>query len=249
VSTALHRPNPVALRTSVENRHATSTFFRESPAQPGFTSREPKTLQFRRAGSLSFRFVSFFQGEIIMNNRIKTNRIPRDAKLMAGFRKHGKGLTFNVAGKRYTVPDILRLLQGRIDAGDTVSAAKAAFHAAVAADRAEVESTEPLLAAIRQTLLITLSASPEVLADFGLAPKKPRRALTVKEKSVAVEQAQATRVARHTMGSRQKRLVTGDATPREPAPAAPPLAASTPPPPSATVVNGANGAASGPTQG
>jgi hypothetical protein len=154
-----------------------------------------------------------FQGEIIMSKYTKINRNSQDLRLIAGFRKHGKGMTFTVAGKKYTTADVLRLLQGRVDAGDGALAAKAAFHAAIAAERDEVDRTETLLGAIRQTLLITLAASPETLADFGLVPRKSRRALTVKEKSAAVEQAQATRLARHTLGERQKRLVTASPSP------------------------------------
>jgi hypothetical protein len=142
----------------------------------------------------------------------KYHRNTHDLKLQAGFRKRGKGLVFNVAGKKYTSADVLRLLQGRIDAADQTATAKAAFHAAVAAERDEVGRSEPTLDAVRQILLILLAASPEALADFGLVPRKTRRELTVKEKSAAVDQAIATREARHTMGARQKRKVTGSAS-------------------------------------
>jgi hypothetical protein len=148
-----------------------------------------------------------------MSTNSKLNRNSHDLKLMAGFRKHGKGLTFNVGGKKYTTADILRLLQGRIDVGDGALAAKAAFHAAIAAEHDEVDRTEALLGAICQTLLITLAASPETLADFGLVPRKSRRTLTVKEKSAAVEQAHATRLARHTLGQNKQRLVRGSPSP------------------------------------
>jgi hypothetical protein len=70
-----------------------------------------------------------------------------------------------------------------------------------------------------------------VLADFGLRPKKAPTPLTVEEKAAAAAKRKATRVARNTMGSQQKKAVTGTfvgvvvtpiwTAPITPAPAAP----------------------------
>jgi hypothetical protein len=43
----------------------------------------------------------------------------------------------------------------------------------------------------------------DVLADFGLKPKKARTPATVEAKAAAVAKRTATRAARHTLGSVQ----------------------------------------------
>jgi hypothetical protein len=52
---------------------------------------------------------------------------------------------------------------------------------------------------------------PDVLADFGLHPKA-RAQLTVEKKTAAAVKRKATRAARHTMGSKQRKRVKGDVT-------------------------------------
>jgi len=51
-----------------------------------------------------------------------------------------------------------------------------------------------------------------VLADFGIQPPKVRVPLTVEAKAAAAAKRAATRAARHTMGSQQKKAVKGDVT-------------------------------------
>jgi hypothetical protein len=50
----------------------------------------------------------------------------------------------------------------------------------------------------------------QMLQDFGFTPPKPRGGRkTASSKAQAVVQAKATRVARHTMGKRQKSKIKG----------------------------------------
>src|SRR5262249_207703 len=55
----------------------------------------------------------------------------------------------------------------------------------------------------------TYGDSPEVLADFGIHPKAPAQ-LTVEQKAAKAAKSAATREARHTQGSKQKKSVNGD---------------------------------------
>ncbi len=48
-----------------------------------------------------------------------------------------------------------------------------------------------------------------ILNDFGMNAPKPRGPQTVKMKAEAVDKRAATRVARHTMGKKQKKAVIG----------------------------------------
>jgi hypothetical protein len=78
--------------------------------------------------------------------------------------------------------------------------------------------------------------SPDTLADFGLKPLKVG-ARTVATKVDAIARAAATRKARHTMGSQQKKEVKGDVTGITVTPVVTPPAASgstAPLPPTAT---------------
>ena len=55
------------------------------------------------------------------------------------------------------------------------------------------------------------AGSPDVLADFGIAPKA-RVPPTVEAKIAAAAKGKATRAARHTMGTTQRKAVKGDVT-------------------------------------
>jgi len=56
------------------------------------------------------------------------------------------------------------------------------------------------------------TAALQMLQDFGFTPPKPRGGKkTASTKAQAVVQAKATRVARHTMGKRQKAKIKGTA--------------------------------------
>jgi hypothetical protein len=150
-----------------------------------------------------------------MAGRISSKERRRKNELMAaGFRKHMArrgGLIVDSDDK--TADDIEADLARRIQAEDAVTAAHAAHHGAVLA-RARIErETDKLYRAVRETALIMFASSPEILADFGLAPRKPPRALTVDEKVAAVAKAARTRALRHFMGRRQRLRIRADAAP------------------------------------
>jgi hypothetical protein len=107
--------------------------------------------------------------------------------------------------------DVINLLQDRIDAAVHVTTARAAWQLAVKEDRQKDEETKKSVSAIRQTILLMYASKNDVLADFGLSPRRARRALSTVEKLEVSEKAKATRAARHTMGKRQKAAITGDA--------------------------------------
>jgi len=57
---------------------------------------------------------------------------------------------------------------------------------------------------------LTWSKSPDVLADFGLKPKKAATQLTTKEKVVAVARRTSTRQARGTTSKKAKLAIHGN---------------------------------------
>jgi hypothetical protein len=177
--------------------------------------------------------------------KISSNtRRSSDLHLIEGFQKHlDKGWSLVVAGKKYTGHDIVDLLQRRIDALHAVSTAKAAWVGARRDDEALNAETVQVVLAVRQNVLVMFNQSPDTLADFGLAPRKARRALTPDELVQRTGKAKATREARHTMGKRQKQAIHGNAAHGALPAAAPPEAPS--PPAASPTVNGGHGAVNG----
>jgi hypothetical protein len=142
-------------------------------------------------------------------------RHERNTKLAEGFRKHlaadGDGLIIH--RKKRANREIDADLQRRIDAQDKVTAVRAMLQGAIM-ERERVEAeTEAVYAAVRQTAFIMYGDAPAILSDFGLAPARARRALTVGEKADAAAKALRTRAARHTMGRRQRLRIRADTDP------------------------------------
>ena len=99
-------------------------------------------------------------------------------------------------------------LQTLIDLRSDVDAAKATATAKIATETAQAPALLALMGALGSYVKATFGSSPDVLADFGLAPKA-RAQVTVETKAVAAAKRKATRAARHTMGPKQKKAITG----------------------------------------
>jgi hypothetical protein len=126
----------------------------------------------------------------------------------------------------------------------SVQAAQAVVKAKLADETAQAPALRELMLAFIAFVRATFSNSPDVLADFGLAPKKARTPLTVEQKAAAAAKREATRKARGTMGKKQKLAVMGNVTGVVVTPIVTPAAASTAQPaPSAP----SNGSASAPS--
>jgi hypothetical protein len=139
-----------------------------------------------------------------MRTKNKMLRLCLDQKLMVGIRKHfGKG-TLVIDGQKVSGSEMLRVLAGRVDAREKSEAAKAQWQRALSEEHAAFAETDLLVSRFRQALLLMFASSNDVLADFGLAPRRSRRELTVVEKVERVAKAQATREKRHTIGKRAK---------------------------------------------
>ena len=93
-----------------------------------------------------------------------------------------------------------------------VDAARAATKAKVAAMAAQLPALRIIMSAFVQFLRAAFGNQPDVLADFGLEPKKAATPLTVEQKATAAAKREATRAARNTMGAVQKKSVKGTVT-------------------------------------
>ncbi len=155
-----------------------------------------------------------------MKNRSKFQRNVADQKLLDETREIDGTITFVLGGKTMRPGDFAPLLEKRIAAADDVAKAEAAWHAAVARERAVVEATHAPLARYREMLVLVFGTDLEKLAKLGVAPRRQPRKLTADEKVRKAERALATRAARGTMGPRQREKIRAALT--EPAPPEPP---------------------------
>jgi len=119
-------------------------------------------------------------------------------------------LTFG--GQSYTPSALVALLQSLGDALAKSSAAESTWHDTLQQERTMRSQVSPVLAAYASWLLATYGSSPAILAEFGLAPRKKRAPLDSTQRAAAVAKGAATRAARHTMGSQQKKAVKGHVT-------------------------------------
>jgi hypothetical protein len=114
-------------------------------------------------------------------------------------------------GGSFTPAQITTKLQQVVTLRSDVNTARAAVTAKVATEKADLPSLRTFIAAYKAYLKVAFGTSPDVLADFGLAPKA-RSTPTTSTKAAAVAKRTATRAARHTMGTVQKKAVKGDVT-------------------------------------
>jgi len=133
-------------------------------------------------------------------------------QLIAGTSKHLANVTqLTFASGSHTPSEITALLQAIVTLRQDVDAAKAATQAKLATEKADMPQLRSTMDAYVAFVKAMFSKSPDVLADFGLHPKA-RAPLTVEAKAAAAAKRKATRAARHTMGTKQKKSVKGAVT-------------------------------------
>jgi hypothetical protein len=158
------------------------------------------------------------------SNPNKQSVIAADQKLSDGYTKHAADVGNLVMGSQtFTSADVQAHVKLCADTDTAAEAARGAFHDAVAAAKKAHGDSRAIVAALKQLVLIRFKDQAEVLADFGLVPKKPRRVRTAEEKAAAASLGKSTRKARGTMGPRQRAKVKGAVAPvTPPTPPAPP---------------------------
>jgi hypothetical protein len=156
-------------------------------------------------------------------------------QLIAGAQKHlasAQQLTF--AGGVYTPSQVEAQLQALATLRTDVATAQATAKAKVATERAQLPALRAFLLAFVGLVKAQFGTQPDVLADFGIKPKKARKPATPEQKAAAKAKREATRAARGIIGARKRAAVKGDVTGvtitpvTAPQPAAPQQAATQP---------------------
>ncbi len=187
---------------------------------------------------------------------LHTNRNNRSnvvSALLAGYKKYfAKNAKALFEAVPQTPKEIEDLLVACVEANKAVVPVRAALQAALKDEEKAEAAAANVISHIRQLALLVYGSSPEVLAEFGLGQRKPRKLQKLEDRLAAKEKRKATRKARHTMGRKQRAAITGDTVPAQNAssdPAVIPPTPITPPAPTvakpatngAPVPSGANG--------
>jgi hypothetical protein len=152
------------------------------------------------------------KANVMSKNINRTQQQTADQALVDGLEKHQATLTsLTLGGTTLETADLIGILQARIDARSGAVSTRAAWLTNVKADHDQRAKTKAVVAGLRQALHVWFAGSIDALADFGLRPRKAP-VMTPEQKQTAAAKAKATRAARHTMGSQQKKSVKGDVT-------------------------------------
>ena len=116
-----------------------------------------------------------------------------------------------IAGSSFMPAQVIERLQAIVNLRSDVDVAKASTKAKLATEKADMPALRAFMDAFVTFVKAAFSSQPDALADFGLHPKA-RTPLTVEQKTAAAAKRKATRAARNTMGSKQKKSVKGDVT-------------------------------------
>jgi hypothetical protein len=141
------------------------------------------------------------------------SQVAADAKqLIAGTAKHlTSGTQVPLLGGSFTPDQVTSKLQMLVDLRSDVEASKASTKAKIANEAAQIPALRAFRSAYRSYVKAAFGSAPDVLADFGITPKT-REPLTVEAKAAAAAKRAATRAARHTLGTKQKKAIKGDVT-------------------------------------
>jgi len=145
----------------------------------------------------------------VKKNTLATSKKAAVVSLLSGSTSLATQGSLKLGNVTYTAAAITKVLRAYVDAFDANIAeqakAKSAHQAAVDADLA----ASPLVKLLDSFVRAMFGNDAEVLTDFGLAPRKAGTK-TPAVLTQAAKKAAATRAARHTMGSVQKKSVTSN---------------------------------------
>lgn len=147
------------------------------------------------------------------------DELAKDTKLNAGVTQYfvPGNVSVTIAGVTMAPAQVGATLETRIAATHASTTAKANLSQTVAARKATMVATQPVVDAVTQIALIMYANQPDVLTTFGIVPKKVPVPLTVAQKADRQAKIEATRLARGTMGPKAKAKVKGVVAPAAPA--------------------------------
>jgi hypothetical protein len=148
-----------------------------------------------------------------LDSQNKSTEAALAEQLAAGTQKHLSTMTqLMVDGSTITPAQAEAQLNALSALRTAVTAARTTLEAKIAAETAQLPALRVFLVAFVAFVRGTFGNSPDILADFGLLPKKATTPLTVEQKAAAAAKSKATREARGTTGKKAKLAVKGNVT-------------------------------------
>jgi hypothetical protein len=139
----------------------------------------------------------------------KQDVIGKMQKLSAGMREYLSGQVLTLAGKQVKVADLLTEFDAYVAQLNSTDMARGAWLAQVEATTAmETGAVDAHVSLLEAYLRTFYGPTSQTLIAFGLAPRKVRER-TAAEKAETAAKSAATRVARHTLGPKQKASIHG----------------------------------------
>jgi hypothetical protein len=129
--------------------------------------------------------------------------------LAAGLQKNYRGRSILLGGSHYKTSDLVGRCRKIVAAHGASAAALAKYLETVREAKRLYSESRGLFSDLRAYLWTSEGNHPKRLGDYGLAPRRPAGATSVRVKAAAADKRLATRKARHTMGKQQKKQVKG----------------------------------------
>ena len=129
------------------------------------------------------------------------------SSVIGGLEKRFTNAKQTVGGHAYTKKELIAFFQAHLDALDRLDAAHVALNLAAASERAVAKRVAAFTTNLKFAVAVLHGSSPDVLADFGWKPPTKPGPKTAAAKAAGAEKVRATRKARNTMGSRQRKKV------------------------------------------
>ncbi len=134
-------------------------------------------------------------------------------QLIAGTQKHlGSVSSLMLASGTYSPAQVEAQLLALATLQAEVDAAEATVKVKRTAAKAQRPALHAFLIAYVAFLKTAFSKSPDVLADFGLQPRKVPAPMTTEQRAAAAAKRKATRQARGTRGKKALKAIKGNVT-------------------------------------
>jgi hypothetical protein len=141
----------------------------------------------------------------------KASEVAQATQLIAGVNKNlATTQSFTVAGTAYMPAQVTTDLQEIVTLITDVDTAKSVVQAKLARANAQLPALRVVMAALIAYVKLTWGNSPDVLATFGLPPKKAAAKPSTVTKVVAVAKRASTRKARGTTSKKAKMAIKGN---------------------------------------
>jgi hypothetical protein len=141
-------------------------------------------------------------------SRSKLTTTARDQQVIEALGTQLKAATtITLNGEVYKAKDLQQQFQAEVDAAKATQSAKTAYAQAVLAEEKVASQVTLIRKALRAYLIGVYGANSATVAAFGFTPKETT--VDVATKADAIAKRTATRAARGTKGSRQKKEITG----------------------------------------